>query len=225
MKRTSSIHTGGGASLDQQRSERKIRQATEKFFTKKKGGVPPKAGVSEKGHPSDAELLILGIKRLVVLALNTKEPASRLAGKILAHVDALIAADREKLCEANEAYRLERPKLGKALRNDVWFPKSPLYMALHRELWHCRFYRGEHQDPLVKPKWGAEEYECIMKLPPLSPESLTRWEKELWKLVKKHNPNLPAELQRRYKRVEPRWSKNRKEFNQHLHTLVEASVP
>jgi len=137
MKRTSSIHTGGGASLDQQRSERKNRQAAEKFFTKKKRGVQPKAGVSEKEQPSDAELLILGIKRLVALALNTKEPASRLAGKILAYVDALIAADREKLCEANEAYRPRQNAVANILklyRNgavsligwlDVILPASP----------------------------------------------------------------------------------------------------
>src|SRR5262249_41202402 len=120
MKRTSATTTGRGASQDQQGSKRKNRQVAGKFFTKKEGGVQSKAGVSEKEHPSDAELLILGIKRLVALALNTDDPGSRLAGKILAYVDALIAADREKLCETNETYRQERPKLGKLLRNDFW---------------------------------------------------------------------------------------------------------
>src|SRR5262249_24562513 len=160
-------------------------------FTKKKGAVfSSKAGVSEEGRPSDPELLIHGVKRLVALALNTKDPASRLAGKILAYVDALIAADREKICEANEAYRRERPKLGKLLRDDLWFPKSPLYIALGRELWHSWFYRGELLSPLEQLKFAADDYRPLMKLSPLSLQSLSQWEKELWKLVKKHNPNL-----------------------------------
>jgi hypothetical protein len=229
MKRKSATPTGGGASPDQQRSERKNRQPA------------GKAGVSKKGHPSDPELLILGLKRLVALALNTKDPVSRLAGKILAYVDALIAADREKLCEANEAYRLERRQLGKLLRNDVWFPESPLYLALHRELWHCEFYRGELHCPLVQVKWGAEEYECIIRLPPLSLKSFTRWEKELWKLVKKHNPDLLAKLRQKAdrKKVVPAhsngvtkyvvrplkltWKLVRPQFRRHLRSIVSAS--
>ena len=175
-----------------------VRQAGN-FATKKRMKGKSKAtdgkaiSALETSRPSDSELLILAVNRLLALARDTKDPASKPAGKLLAYIDALIAADREKLLQ-NEAYREERPRLGKSLRKDVWFPDSPLYQALHRELSHCWFYRGELLDPLTQPTWPVEEYRCLLKLPPLSLKSFPRWEKELWKLAKKHNPDLLMEL-------------------------------
>jgi hypothetical protein len=184
----------GGASGPQAAKEVSTVGGAQKKFSRKEGVGKPVAGDVGRARLSDPELVILGVSRLLALALNTKDPASKVAGKVLAYVEALIAADREKLCEANEAYKEERPKLGKLLRNDVFFPRSPLYQALHRELWHCWHYRGELQDPLWEARYGAEEYEALMELPPLSVETLKEWERELWKLVKKHNPDLLAEL-------------------------------
>ena len=167
-------------------------------------------------------MLILSLNELLALARDRESPANAWAGRLLAYVEAMIAADREQLLEANEAYQRERPQLGKLLRRDVWFPESPLYQALHRELWHCWYYRGELAWPLVQPKWEAKEYQPFMKLPPLSLSSWRKWDKQLWPLVKKHNPQLRAELQRGYKRVETRWSKYHEEFRQHLRTIAAA---
>jgi hypothetical protein len=149
---------------------------------------------------------MLGVKRLLALALNKEDPASKLAGKVLAYVEALIAADGEKLSKANEGYQQERTELGKLLRNDLWFPRGPLYQALHRELWHCWFYRGELHCPLVQPKWGAEEYRWFINLPPLSPKSLPDWEPKLWLLLKQHNPGLLEELRHDSSRQESVWT-------------------
>ena len=193
----------------------------------------------EKARPSDSELLILAVNRLLALARDTKDPASKPAGKLLAYIDALIAVDREKLLQ-NEAYREERPRLGKLLRKDLWFPESPLYLALHRELSHCWVYRGELLDPLTQPRWPVEEYRCLIKRPPLSLKSLPKWEKELWKLAKKHNPNLLMELRQKAdrKRVVPvhsdgvtkyelkslnlTWKLLRSQFRRHLQSIASA---
>jgi hypothetical protein len=164
---------------------------------KRKDSESKVVSASETARPSDAELLILAVNRLLALGLDKKNRASAGAGWLLAYVDALIAADRKKLCETNETYRQERRQVAKSLRRDVWFPKSPLYQALHRELWHCWFYRGELHCPLVQVKWGAEEYRTLMKLDPLSLRSLPLWEPKLWKLVRKHNPDLVVVLRQR----------------------------
>src|SRR5260370_12952050 len=105
---------------------------------------------------------------------------------------------------------------------------------------HCYYYRGENHDLLGAIKWGAQEYQALMKLPPLSVESLKDWERELWKLLKKHNPDLRAELRRRASRQEIVWTysdgsskrqvKSRKlswkdfrgQFHNHLKTVAEA---
>jgi len=161
---------------------------------------------------------------LLALALDKKNGANESAWKCLAFVDALIAAKRKKLCEVNEAYKRERQCLGKLLREDVWSPKSPLYKALHRELQHCWFYRKELHLPLFQPQWSVKNYRPLMAFEELSLDSLPQWEPELWKLVKRHNPELQTELQSHNKRVadQTRLSKYRKEFHQHLCTIVAA---
>jgi hypothetical protein len=229
---------GGGVAVRKPRKLRILIGGSHKIFLQKKDGSEPVAGEGKIARPSDAELVILGVNRLLALALNAHDPASKAAGKIVALVEALIAADCEKLCEANEVYKRERQWLGKSLRNDVWFPRSPLYQALHGELWHCWYYRGELQDPLLEPKWGSEEYEALMKLPPLSVETLKEWELELWKLLKKHNPDVLVELRQKADRkqvvavhsdgvtrhvVKPRsltWKQLRAQFHRHLERIA-----
>jgi len=116
------------------------------------------------------------------------------------------------------------------LRNDVWFPTDPLYRALHRELWHCWRYRGELLWPNAQqylpeiPAAIPNEYLPLTELPKLSKKSGQKWERKLWPLVRKNNPQLLAEIARHrgYKRVESRWSKYHKEFRQHLYTIAKA---
>jgi hypothetical protein len=185
--------------------------------------IKNKKGGLELAQHNVETLFILGVYELLALAFDKKNRASKRAVELLAFVDTVITQNREKLCEANEAYRREKTQLGKIFRIDVWQPESPFYQAIHRELWHCWFYRKENPAPLFQGEWGEEEYQLFMKLPEFSLRSLALWEKLLWPLFKKHNPQLRAELQRRYKRVETRWSKYRKEFHQHLHTLAKAT--
>jgi hypothetical protein len=145
-------------------------------------------------------LFILALYELLALALDNKNRARKWAGKLLAYVDAVIEENREKLSESNETYQRERRQLGKPVRSAVWFPESPLYHALHRELDHCFFYRRELRWSPFQPTWKAEEYQCLMKLRPLSLKSFPRWEKELWPLLNKHNPDLLPKLRRTAKR-------------------------
>ena len=163
----------------------------------KKEHREPVVGAPQKAHPNDSELFILGLYELLAIALDKKNRGSKSAGKVLAYVDAVIAENHKKLCEINEAYKRERQCLGKPLRSAVWFPKSPLYQALHSELCHCWFYRRELQSSTFQPKWAAEEYQTVVKLPRLSLKSFPRWEKELWKLIKKHNLVLLPKLRQK----------------------------
>jgi len=177
-------------------------------------------------------LFLMGVVRLTALALDNQLNAAKWAGKALANIEGYSATLSEKLCKANDAYRQEKRTLAKLFRNDVWFPTDPLYRALHHELWYCDFYRGElvwpnAQQYLPKlPPAIPNEYLPIMKLPKLCEKTWRRWAKELWSLVKKKNPQLLADIQRhrRYKRVESRLSKYRKEFDQHLRTLATADT-
>jgi hypothetical protein len=147
-------------------------------------------------------LLGRGCWEVEKLALGDGDGASKAwAGRALACIGALIEADDEKLCKANEAYKKERPESGKLLRNDLWFPRNPLYQALHRELVLCEVYRGEtpwakarRYLPEIEPSVVPTEYGPVLKLPPLSLKSFPRWEKEVWKLVRKHNPDLVSKL-------------------------------
>jgi hypothetical protein len=179
MKRTDRVTEaqtgGGGRPSSGAAAPQGTRHGCAKFFTKKKGPVQPKAGVSEKGRPSDPELLILGVERLVALALNTKDPASRLAGKILAYVDALIAADREKLCEANEAYRRERPKLGKLLREMTSSgPKGS------DERFDCA--RAEKKRPQRRKRRQAPGREMMETFPTIFPATCTVMQTKAWRM-------------------------------------------
>jgi hypothetical protein len=159
-------------------------------------------------------LLERGCRELEKLALPDRESEVKAwAGRTLAYIGALMESDREKLCKANKAYRQERTELGKLLRNDLWFPRNPLYQALHRELCLCEVYRGEtpwakaqRYLPEIQPNVVPAEYDSIMKLPPLSPKSLPDWEPELWLLVMRHNPGLLEELRRNSSRQEIVWT-------------------
>jgi hypothetical protein len=173
------------------------------------------------------ELLFLGVTELTARALDNNNSSARWARELLANIEVWIEKYREKFGEAYEAYRR---KLSTVFRNDVWEPESPLYQALHRDLWLCQFYRREISFPKAQrylPNIQANvvpaEYDSIIKLPPLSLKSWKEWDKHLWPLFKKHNPQLRSELQKRYNRVEARWSKYRKEFRQHLQTIAEAA--
>jgi hypothetical protein len=216
----------------------KDQSPARKFLSKKrKRSAGQVAGARQTMRPHDSELLVLGVYRLVALALDSKNRTSKSAGKILANIDAVIAEYRERL-EANATYQRERRQLGTLLRKDLWFPESPLYQALHRELWDCWFYRGELHDPLTQPRWPVEEYRRLMKLPPFSLKSFRRWEKELWKLVRKHNPDLVPKLRLKSKRehvvpehsdgvtkyqVKPlnlTWKLLRPQFRRHLKSVI-----
>lgn len=203
------------------------------------------AGDDKKAAPEARDalqtLLVCGVDELWALALDNHNRASRWAGRLLANVGfnfkergkkKKTEAIEDRLYRTNETYRQAKTTLGKLFRNDVWFPTDPLYRALHHELWYCSFYRGELVWPKAQqylPKLPAalpNEYLPIMKLPKLSERTWRQWAKELWVLVKKKNPQLLVEIQRhrRYQRVESRWSKYRKEFDQHLRTLATAET-
>ena len=172
------------------------------------------------------ELFINGVNHLMAIAVGNS-PAKDWAAKLLANLSVLMD---EEIYNANEAYRQEKSKLGKIFRHDVWFPKNPLYQALHREIWFCQIYRKELSWPVALsyypkvnvPTTMPAEYRSILELPPLSLKSWRKWDPKLWWLVKRNNPQLLSELQQRYKRVESRWSKYRKEFRQHLETIATA---
>ena len=173
------------------------------------------------------ELLFLSVTELSALALDNKNSSAQWARRLLASIDVWIEKYRKRLGEAYEAHRRE---LSTVFRNDVWQPASPLYQALHRELWLCQFYRREipwpkaqRYLPKIQTNGVPAEYDSIMKLPPLSLKSWKEWNKHAWPLFKKNNPQLLSELQKRYNRVEVRWSKYRKEFRQHLQTIAEAA--
>lgn len=155
--------------------------------------------INEKGASeiSLETFFINGVFDLLASALDKYSPTRDRAGELLAFVDAVIAENRKKLCQENEAYRQQREKFGKPLRSPVWFPGSPFYQALHDELQHSFFYRKELQEPLIQPKWGPGEYRAFIKLPRLSLKSFLRWEKELWKLIKKHHPDLLLKLRQK----------------------------
>jgi hypothetical protein len=158
------------------------------------------------------DLLVRGCMDLEPLALEKGESVSKAwAGKVLAYIGALVEADHEKLCEGNEAYKAERAKLGRWLRDDRWFPKKPLYQALHRELWLCRYYRGEVSWPKTGRYFGEgeeempPEYRPCLELPPFSAESWKKWDEFVWVLVRKHNPGLLEELRDNASRKEKVW--------------------
>jgi hypothetical protein len=180
-------------------------------------------------------MLVQGCMELEPVALGVEDSEAKAwAGRVLARIGALLEADREKLRKRNAAYLEERAQLGKLLRNDRWFPKNPLYQALHRELWRCEFYRGEliwpraqHYLPQLKAPM-PEEYRPFMALPPLTLKSRKEWDKHLWPLVKKNNPDLLEKLRCNAKRKEIVWTysdgsskqqlKSRKLFWTHVRT-------
>jgi hypothetical protein len=153
-------------------------------------------------------LLIHGVDALVGFALGHKDSSTRRwALKVLAAI-----ANEAEICETDEVYRQEKAELGKLFRADLWFPRKPLYQAIHRELWLCWFYRRELIWPMrqrylpnlsVKP---PKEYLPLMKLPKLSLKSWRKWKDPLWRLVKKNNPDLLEKLRELAKRSETEWS-------------------
>lgn len=172
------------------------------------------------------ELLLLSVAELTALALDDNNRSAQWARELLAHTQVWI----DKYCERlGEGYEDLRRELSVVFRNDPWEPESPLYQALHRELWLCQFYRREipfpkaqRYLPEIQTKGVPGEYDSVLKLPSLSAESWKEWDEPLWLLVKVHNPGLRALLQERYERAEFRWSKYRKEFRQHLRKIAEA---
>jgi hypothetical protein len=161
------------------------------------GKIKNKKGASEISLET---FFINGVFDLLASALDKNSPTRERAGELLAFVDAVIAENRKKLCKENKGYRQQREKFGKPLRSVVWFPESPLYQALHCELQHCWFHRGELPAPLFRPKWGKEEFQSLMKVSPLSLKSFPRWENKLWPLFKKHNSALLPKLRLTAKR-------------------------
>jgi hypothetical protein len=101
-------------------------------------------------------LLIHGVYELLGLVRGDKDSsAAQWAAKLLAAV-----AHEAELCETNEVYRQEKATLGKLFRTDVWFPKSPLYQAIHRELWFLpvvpsRTHLADGSAVFTKPKREA----------------------------------------------------------------------
>jgi hypothetical protein len=173
------------------------------------------------------ELLFLGVTELTAQALDNNTSSAQWARRLLANIDVWIEKYREKFGKAYEEYRR---KLSTMCRNDVWEPKSPLYKALHKELWLCQFYRGEIRWPKAQqylPKLSAKppkEYLPLMKLPKLSADTWQKWDDPLWDLVKKHNPDLLEKLRQRSVkgRTGTGWGHYRKEFCQHLQTIAKA---
>jgi hypothetical protein len=227
MKRTSTTHTGGGGSPDQQRSERKNRQRAGKIMSKKKGLKTRRFKIAHphdpQGYVDQCGFVISWFKEMFKrvesgnrkstqearVALGNKNSSAQWAWRLLAHIDVWIEKYRKKLGGAYEAHRR---KLSTVFRNDVWEPASPLYQALHRELWLCQFYRREIPRPKAQrylPKLGLrppKEYLALMKLPPLSVKSWPEWEKPLWRLVKENNPDLLENLRASAPRKEASWS-------------------
>jgi hypothetical protein len=174
------------------------------------------------------ELLLLGVTELTPYALDYNNSSrQQWAQRLLAIIDVWIEKHREKFGKAYEEYRR---KLSVEFRNDVWEPKSPLYKALHRELWLCQFYRGEIPWPKAQqylPKVSAKppkEYLPLMKLPKLLADTWQKWDDPLWDLVKNHNPDLLEKLRMRSVkgRTGTDWGHYRKEFRQHLETIAKA---
>jgi hypothetical protein len=110
-------------------------------------------------------LLFSGVTKLTVPALDNNNSSAQWARSVLADIDVWIDKYREKFGEAYEAYRR---KLSTEFRNDVWEPESPLYQALHRELWLCWFYRREipwpkaqRYFPKIQPNVVPAEYDSL----------------------------------------------------------------
>ena len=156
------------------------------------------------------EVMWLAMPELTVMA-SGKGDGEDWARRLVAGLDVWISKNREKLGGKYEEVRRE---LG-VLRKDVLFSRSVLYRALQRELWRCSVYRGEisfsealEQLPVMERVVRGEvpgEYEVICALRVLSVESLPEWEREVWKLLKAHNPGLLEEIRtgvKRFKMVE-----------------------
>ena len=90
------------------------------------------------------KLLFLSVTELTALALDNKNSSAQWAWRLLAYIDVWIEKYRKKLGGAYEAYRRE---LSTVFRNDVWEPASPLYQALHRELWYASSTEGKSLGP------------------------------------------------------------------------------
>jgi hypothetical protein len=174
------------------------------------------------------DLLLFSVPELTAQALDNNTSAAQWAWRLLVNIDVWIEKHREKFGEAYEEYRHE---LSTIFRNVVWEPDSPLYKALHRELWLCQFYRGEIRWPktqqilpTIQRNVGPAEYDSIIKLPKLSANTWQKWDDPLWDLVKKHNPDLLKKLRERSVkgRTGTGWGHYRKEFRQHLQTIAKA---
>jgi hypothetical protein len=191
------------------------------MFGRVRGGDEKAAGCARVAL---GRLPFLGVKKLTAVALDSNNRSAQWAREVLCEIEVWISKYRGRF---GKGYEKERRKLSVVMRNDLWEPKSPLYKALHRELWLCEYYRGEIAFPSaqrymagVRPDVVPEEYRPVLSLPPLTCKTLSKWEPKLWELVRQHNPRLLCLLEKRYKRVEVRWSKYRKEFAHHLERIV-----
>ena len=167
--------------------------------------------------------MLSGVTGLTALAQKVgskKEEggSAKWACGLLACMDVWLGRHRKELGKEYEGYRR---RVSGMFRWDVVAPRSPLYCALHVDLWKCLFYRGEVELPggLVElpgmglmelpcglAKWMRErmpeEYRVVCGLPRLSGGTWKQWEGPLWGLVKANNPGLRGELAKRYKRVD-----------------------
>jgi hypothetical protein len=163
------------------------------------------------------------------------------AGKVLGSIVASIGKWDTKLCETNAGYLSEKKKIKaeKQLAQVVVSPKAimatvlrELQKALERRRtlrWIAEGYREELKDPgvtlrqFVPPDYW--DYLPTFGLPEPSLEFFAQWEKFLWPVFKKNNPDLLEKL--RSGKIPTRgihrdrgWKPYHKEFKSALRTVL-----
>jgi hypothetical protein len=164
------------------------------------------------------------------------------AGRLLASIGCSIGKWDTKLCDTNAAYLSEKKKIEaeKQLAQVVVSPK-PIMATVLRELqkaleqrrtlrWIAQEYREEwsqrtreeRRQYVPEDYW---DYLPTLELPDPSLESFGRWEKFLWSVFKKNNPDLLEKLRSgalssRGIYREGGWKPYRKEFQSALRTVL-----
>jgi hypothetical protein len=164
------------------------------------------------------------------------------AGRLLAGIGCSIGKWDTKLCDTNAAYLSEKKKIEaeKQLARVVVSPK-PIMATVLRELtkaferrrtlrWIAQEYRKEWRKSTQEERrqYVPEDYWDYLptfELPDLSLESFGRWEKFLWSVFKKNNPDLLEKLRSgalssRGIYREGGWKPYRKEFQSALRTVL-----
>ena len=191
-----------------------------------------------RGTRAELQTLLLNgvVPKLLRLALNKKNTAAKhWAGMMLASIGCSVWKHDKKLCEVNVAYREEKKKIiseKQLLR--VLFP-GPIMKIVQRELVNAkecqrtlRRLKKMYDDREFRKsaeRQEIEDYLGLVNLPDFSERSEPDWWKELWRLIKKNNPDLLEQLRSgkfptRGIRYQSRWSSYRTEFRNCLGTLA-----